>query len=175
MRILPIGFIAFFTWSAFSTHYYVCKIKHLCNERETIQNVTFNRDSVIVSEPVSKSELQSQALVPGSMIVNFEFDQSEFIPDTVTDKYFDKSKAYLDQNIAAKLSITGHTDAVGTDEYNQALGIRRAQSLQNYFERKGIINRKIIAESKGEKDPADDNNTISGRANNRRTVIIINK
>jgi OOP family OmpA-OmpF porin len=47
--------------------------------------------------------------------------------------------------------------------------------LQDYFERKGIVNRKIIAESKGEKEPTDDNNTISGRANNRRTVITINK
>jgi hypothetical protein len=78
MRILIIGFILFFTWSAVSTHYYVCKVKHLCNERETVQNVTVNHDSVIVSETISKPELQTQAPVPGSMIVNFEFDQSEF-------------------------------------------------------------------------------------------------
>jgi outer membrane protein OmpA-like peptidoglycan-associated protein len=47
--------------------------------------------------------------------------------------------------------------------------------MQHYFERKGILSNKIIIESRGEKDPADDNNTSAGRANNRRTVITIKK
>jgi len=73
----------------------------------------------------------------------------------------------------ARISITGHTDAVGTDEYNQALGTRRAESSQTYFIEKGIPRDKIISESRGEKEPADNNNTTEGRANNRRTLTVI--
>jgi OOP family OmpA-OmpF porin len=116
-----------------------------------------------------------QASVPKNMITYFAFDKSDFISNTETDKYFDESNAYLDQNSKAMLSITGYTDAIGTEIYNQALGYRRAQSMQHYFERKGILSNKIIIESRGEKDPADDNNTSAGRANNRRTVITIKK
>lgn len=79
----------------------------------------------------------------------------------------------MDQNLQSRLSITGYTDALGSDEYNLALGYRRAQSLQNYFERKGIPANKIIIDSKGEKQPADDNNTKEGRAKNRRSEITL--
>jgi outer membrane protein OmpA-like peptidoglycan-associated protein len=175
MRILLIGFIAFFTWSAVSTHFYVCKIKKLCNDQEVIQIDAVNNKAVSFNDSLSRTLIREQAANPGIMTVSFAFDKSEFNPDTATDNYFEKSKAYLDQNNSARLSITGFTDAIGSDEYNQALGFRRAKSLQKYFERKGMINGKIIVESKGEKDPADDNNTISGRANNRRTVITINQ
>jgi len=47
--------------------------------------------------------------------------------------------------------------------------------MKNYFERKGMPAAKITIESKGEKEPVDDNSTDKGRANNRRTVITINK
>jgi OOP family OmpA-OmpF porin len=109
------------------------------------------------------------------MITYFAFDKSDFNSNAESDKYIDKSNTYLDQNSQAMLSITGYTDAIGTDIYNQALGYRRAQSMQHYFESKGILANKIIIESKGEKEPADDNNTATGRANNRRTVITIKK
>jgi OOP family OmpA-OmpF porin len=89
--------------------------------------------------------------------------------------YFAESNTYLDQNVQARLSITGHSDAIGSDEYNEALGYRRAQSLQHYFENKGMPSDKIIVESKGEKEPVDDNKTTAGRANNRRTVVTIKK
>ena len=90
------------------------------------------------------------------------------------DKYYTEAVNYLKQNEDARLSIMGHTDATGSIVYNQALGYRRAQSLRNYFESKGIQTNRIIIESKGEKEPADNNNTIDGRTKNRRTEITIN-
>jgi OOP family OmpA-OmpF porin len=47
--------------------------------------------------------------------------------------------------------------------------------MKQYFESKGMPENKIKIESRGEKDPADDNNTTDGRANNRRTIIAITK
>ena len=136
---------------------------------------TVNKKDVIPADSLSKSSVREVLVIPENLIIHFAFDKSEFNSDAKTDKYFDESNAFLNQNSQARLSITGYTDAVGSDDYNQGLGYRRAKSTQNYFESKGIPANKIIIESKGEKDPADDNNTTSGRANNRRTVITIKK
>jgi len=175
MKILLIGFLVFSSWSSLSTYIYVCKIKGLCDEPKTIQIDTVTYKDVIAVDTLRKPIMREQAVIPKDLIIYFAFDKSEFNADAETDNYFDESNAYLEQNLQARLSITGHTDAIGTNEYNQALGYRRAQSMQHYFESKGMPANKIIIESKGEKEPADDNNTNAGRTNNRRTVITIKK
>jgi len=175
MRILIIGFISFFIWSAVSTYYYVCKIKDFCIDHETIQVDTISTKPAFVSDSLTTPEFQKMAEIPGVLTVNFAFDRYDFTPDSSTDNYVDKSKAYIEQNSEVNLSITGYTDAIGSEKYNQALGYRRAQTMKNYFERKGMPAAKITIESKGEKEPVDDNSTDKGRANNRRTVITINK
>jgi outer membrane protein OmpA-like peptidoglycan-associated protein len=175
MKILIIGFLAFFGWSVLSYHLYVCEIKGLCNEPEPVQIEMVNNKDTIAGDALRKPLAAEEAVLPGSLIIHFAFDRSEFNSDAEIDKYFDKSNTYLNQNSQARLSITGHTDAIGSDEYNQVLGYRRAQIVQRYFESKGISANKIIMESKGEKVPSDDNNTATGRTKNRRTVITIKK
>jgi len=173
MKILLLGFLALFGWSAFSTHFYVCKIKGLCGEPLTTQPGKVRENEVSPVDTLSKHVVPEQPQIPEKMIIYFDFDKSEFKSDANTEKYYSESKAYLDKNLQSRLSITGYTDAVGSDEYNLALGYRRAQSLQNYFERMGIPANKIIINSNGEKQPADDNNTNEGRAKNRRSEIIL--
>jgi outer membrane protein OmpA-like peptidoglycan-associated protein len=173
MKILIFGFLILFGWSALSTHIYVCDIRGLCGDLVTKQTDAVSQKDVIAGDTINKPLLQKQAIIPENLVIYFAFDKSEFNADSRTDKYFDESNAYLNQNTQYRLSITGYTDAVGTDEYNQALGFRRAQSMQHYFESKGLSADKITIGSRGKKDPADDNNTPAGRANNRRTVITI--
>jgi outer membrane protein OmpA-like peptidoglycan-associated protein len=175
MKFLIIGFLAFSSWAALSTYIYVCKIKVLCGEPVTIQMDAIKQQNTISADSLNKPLVEEQAVIPNNLIIYFGFDKSEFSPDTETDKYFSEANTYLNQNIQSRLSITGHTDALGSNEYNQTLGYRRAQSIQHYFESKGMPSNKIIIESKGEKEPADDNNTTTGRAKNRRTVITIKK
>jgi outer membrane protein OmpA-like peptidoglycan-associated protein len=175
MKILIIGFLAFAGWSVLSTYVYVCKIKGLCDVPVTMQMGTINSKDIVKVDTIPKPLVKGQVIIPKNLIINFAFDKSEFNSNEETDKYFTESNAYLDQNLQARLSITGHTDATGSDKYNQALGYRRAQRMQQYFESKGILANKIIIESRGEKEPVDDNNTKTGRAKNRRTVITINK
>lgn len=171
MRILIIGLITFFAWSTLSTYIYVCVIKELCDEPVSMQMSEVNTDTK--ANDTIRNQLVKQAVIPKDLIVHFEFDKSDFSSNASSDAYFDESNEYLNQNTQAKLSITGHTDAIGTKEYNQALGYRRAQSLQRYFEKKGLPTNKMIISSKGENEPVDNNNTDAGRANNRRTVITI--
>ena len=175
MKILSIGFLVLCAWIAFSTYIYVCKIKGLCHVAEAIEFKAVTPEDVIADDTLSEPSVQENAVVPKDLAIYFAFDISEFKPDLKTDNFILESKAYLDQNLQARLSFTGHTDAIGSDAYNQALGLRRAQSVQHYFESKGMPAKNNIIESKGEKEPADDNNTTAGRANNRRTEVTIIK
>lgn len=168
MKILIIGFLALSAWITLSTYIYVCKIKGLCQEPMTNEML-----EVSPADTLSEPLVQENAVIPKEVIIHFAFDKSEFNPDSQLENYILESKAFLDQNLQARLSFTGHTCAIGTDEYNQALGLRRAQSVKQYFENKGMPLKNSIIESKGEKEPADDNQTNSGRAKNRRIVITI--
>jgi len=175
MRILVTGFIAFALWSALSTYIYVCKIRGLCYEPTSVQFETVSPTVANTSDSLNKVKPVPRVVMPANLTVNFAFDKSDFASDSKSDSYFNSSDSFLLQNSNSKINITGHTDAIGTDAYNQALGMRRAARVQQYFESKGINSSKISISSKGEKEPVSDNSTETGRSKNRRAVITINK
>lgn len=172
MKTLAIGMLIFLSWSALATYLYVCKIKGFCNERVTGQNDMVQSQAITVADS-SATQQKPVSDSPGTMSVYFEFDKSEFAADAMTDGYIAKSNSYMSQNQNVVLLIVGHTDAIGTDDYNMQLGGRRAQAIKKYFEAKGVSAGKSITESRGEKEPVADNNTAEGRAKNRRTEITI--
>jgi outer membrane protein OmpA-like peptidoglycan-associated protein len=174
MKIITIGFLSFLAWSAFSEYIYVCKIRGFCYEPKPIEMVGSVIEKIVIEDTLTPPLNTGNLSSPGTYLVYFEFDKSEFKSNPETDNYFDKTRIFLNQNSKARLSITGHTDATGTDNYNENLGFRRAQRMQDFFENKGLPANRLIIESKGENEPADNNNTVSGRANNRRAVITIN-
>ena len=76
----------------------------------------------------------------------------------------------------AKLTITGHTDSVGADAYNQKLSERRAQAVADYLVSNGIPASSIVSVGgAGESQPVADNSTKDGRAMNRRVEIQIDR
>ncbi len=102
------------------------------------------------------------------------------------DAYFDfdksvlkaEGKAKLD-DLASKLGLvnvetliaTGHTDSVGSDAYNDALSLRRANAVKAYLVSKGVESERVLVEGKGERQPVATNATKEGRAQNRRVVV----
>jgi len=70
-----------------------------------------------------------------------------------------------------KVDISGHTDWIGTDAYNQALSERRATAVKDYLVRKGIDAGRIRTYAYGESQPVAPNTTAEGRALNRRAEI----
>jgi outer membrane protein OmpA-like peptidoglycan-associated protein len=173
MKTLIIGFLVLASWSTLSTYIYVCKIKGLCYERENTPITTLTVKDAFTSDTLPNSLAKKPVEVPENFIIHFDFDKYDLSETAIPDKYFVESSAFLGQNSQARLIITGHADATGSDGYNQALGIRRAESVLHYFTSKGISDNRILSESRGEKEPVDDNTTKEGRANNRRTVITI--
>lgn len=100
----------------------------------------------------------------------FDFDKSDLKPDMI---------AALDQLIVkikgntgiVDLTVVGHTDYIGTEEYNVALSLRRAQSVVDYLKANGLGHLEFKQHGKGEAEPVADNATEEGRALNRRVEI----
>jgi OOP family OmpA-OmpF porin len=101
--------------------------------------------------------------------VLFDFDKSVVKPDGKA-KLDDLAAKVRGINLEVVIAI-GHTDSVGTDEYNQKLSVRRAESVKAYLVSKGIEANRVYTEGKGEKQPVADNRTAEGRAKNRRVEI----
>lgn len=80
---------------------------------------------------------------------------------------------FLNQNPARNVEIEGHTDSVGSEDYNQDLSQRRADAVRSYLTQQGIASQRISASGKGELQPVAGNDSDGGRQQNRRVEIII--
>jgi outer membrane protein OmpA-like peptidoglycan-associated protein len=76
---------------------------------------------------------------------------------------------YADTNIL----LAGHTDATGSDEHNYELSRRRAQSVADYLVTQNVNSVRMATEGYGKSQPIADNDTIEGRAQNRRVEVAI--
>ncbi len=100
---------------------------------------------------------------------NFDFNSAKLRP--AADKKLSEVAEFAGQYKDAKLNVTGYTDSIGTDAYNQKLSERRAASVKAELVKKGVAADRIAAEGKGEANPVADNKTKAGRALNRRVEI----
>src|SRR5579863_2423146 len=71
------------------------------------------------------------------------------------------------------VAIEGHTDSVGSDQYNQSLSERRAQAVRDYFVQQGIQSNTVEAHGFGKNEPIASNDTPEGRQQNRRVELIL--
>lgn len=84
-----------------------------------------------------------------------------------------KLVAFLDKYPDRSVAIQGYTDSVGSEEYNQGLSERRAESVKSYLAGQGIGSTRLVASGKGRSDPVADNDSAAGRQQNRRVEVII--
>lgn len=84
-----------------------------------------------------------------------------------------KLVAFLGKYPDRTVVIEGHTDSVGSDETNQALSQRRADSVKAYLAAQGVASVRVQTAGKGESLPVADNGNAAGRQQNRRVEIVI--
>ena len=98
----------------------------------------------------------------------FAFDSAVLTPgmESALDELAARIKASEGHEV---LTVTGHTDSVGPEDYNMGLSVRRAQSAADYLEAQGIDS--ITVKGMGESSPVADNGTREGRAQNRRIEV----
>jgi OOP family OmpA-OmpF porin len=101
--------------------------------------------------------------------VLFDFDEYVIKPDFTAE--IDAAADLLLANPDVTVRIDGHTDSVGTEEYNQGLSERRAEAVASYLEERGVSRDRMTVAGFGETQPVADNSTAEGRALNRRVEI----
>jgi outer membrane protein OmpA-like peptidoglycan-associated protein len=126
---------------------------------------------ILVAKDVAKPKYEAPVLAVFEESLFFDFDKSELKP---TGK--DKLKAYREQakgllSSASKIKITGHTDSIGTAEYNMGLSQRRAEAVAEYLKSLGVDPAKMEVKGEGKSRPMFDNRTKEGRAKNRRVEV----
>jgi outer membrane protein OmpA-like peptidoglycan-associated protein len=72
-----------------------------------------------------------------------------------------------------KIRVEGHTDAIGSDEYNQKLSEERAGAVRDYLVQQGVPNPTVTAIGLGKADPVATNDTAAGRQQNRRVELVV--
>lgn len=103
--------------------------------------------------------------------VLFDFDQ-DILTDTALTQ-LDEVYTLLRRNKSMYLEIDGHTDAVGNDQYNEGLSRRRAERVISYLADKGIERSRLTLKFYGSTKPKADNESVEGRAKNRRVEFEI--
>ena len=79
----------------------------------------------------------------------------------------------LNQYQNSRVEVVGHTDSTGAAAYNQDLSQRRAQSVAGILTAAGVNGNRIVATGRGASQPIASNDTVQGRAQNRRVEILI--
>ncbi|KWB12322.1 hypothetical protein WL32_38440 [Burkholderia cepacia] len=102
---------------------------------------------------------------------NFDTDRADLKPI---------ARTRLDQLIAASrgttirtVTVSGYTDSVGSDDYNIGLSERRASAVGTYLQEHGLKAERFVSRGYGKADPVDSNDTVAGRAHNRRVEVRI--
>ena len=104
--------------------------------------------------------------------VLFDFDKSAIKPEAA--QILDRLVAFVNENPSSKVSLSGHTDSIGTEAYNLKLSDRRWMSVRDYVVKEGVDSSRVSGQGFGESKPIASNATAEGQAKNRRVEIKVN-
>lgn len=129
----------------------------------------------IEAQKLRAEEAKRDAMANAKMFVNedvyFDFDSSTI--SAPAQDVLRRKAQYLEANAGANIAIEGHCDDRGTNEYNLALGERRAESAKMFLMDLGIAASRLNTISYGEEHPVDSAQTEEGWAKNRRAHVIL--
>ena len=129
----------------------------------------------VAEEPQPEPEEEAVVYKAPSVVMQediyFDFDKSTLTP-AAQDNLLRKAE-WLRENPDATVTIEGHCDERGTNEYNLALGDRRAESVRVFLLDLGIDNSRLNTISYGEERPTSPDHTESAWAKNRRAHFLI--
>ena len=143
----------------------------LVGQRTTLAAATTTLDERLSKLNATTTGTEITIRLPGSVL--FDFDSDRIRPDaerTLTE-VAEVMKAYS----ARPMRVEGHTDSIASDEYNQKLSERRAQSVQKWLAANGGVKGTVTPRGLGESKPVAGNDTAAGRQLNRRVEIVIEK
>ena len=124
---------------------------------------------------------EAGVLAQGKFLYTVVFTDDEITFDTNKSTLSDDTQSWLSKlagdlkadNKNVYLEIQGHTDSTGSAQYNQQLGLQRAESVRRHLHTQGVALDRMATISYGEDTPAEPNSTTDGRALNRRVEIVV--
>ena len=121
----------------------------------------------------NKEEIVLDRIYPLTVSIYFAFD-SHSLSNESKEKLTEIFQKYTSgQDV--RVELIGHTDAVGTPQYNDQLSIKRAQAAENFLLSAGLAEERVRTEGRGEMEPIAPNETPEGRRQNRRVKIVVVK
>ena len=140
-----------------------------------LAQINFRRSDVVTLPPPPppvELEASYEEKIVITQTIHFEFNKAAIRP--VSYPILNDVIAVLQRNpLIKKVRIEGHTDSVGSDTYNQKLSQKRADSVRNYLIEHDISPSRLEAIGYGESRPIADNESVEGRARNRRTDFTV--
>lgn len=129
------------------------------------------RQDSIARANAAASEAMNSMRSALTAVVHFNFDRSDILPEAQAT--LDAKLPVLQANPNVRIRIEGHADERGSDEYNMALGMRRATAAKRYLTDKGIDAGRIDVASFGEERPVCQQSEESCWSQNRRDEFVI--
>lgn len=143
-------------------------LEDVVTEQKPLEDIiVFNEQGVVIRKENGNLILS----MPEDIL--FDFD-SYSVKNSVKNSLDGLAKALV-ENGDIKLKIDGHTDFIGTEQYNFNLSLKRANSIKKYLVTKGVQANNISVEGYGKQNPVASNKTEQGRAKNRRVEFIISR
>jgi peptidoglycan-associated lipoprotein len=112
------------------------------------------------------------SLVLSDDAVKFPLNGHEVSKDA-EEKLKDFAERLKSENKNVYLEVQGHTDSTGAKLYNYRLGEERAEAVRRYLNKQGIALNRMSTISYGQEEPVESNKTKTGRAKNRRVVVVV--
>jgi outer membrane protein OmpA-like peptidoglycan-associated protein len=125
--------------------------------------------SEFVAQLQTRETSQGIVLTMGGVL--FATDRDTLLPGAR--RLVGRVAQYLNEFPDRPIEVAGHTDSVGSDEYNQGLSERRAESVAELLRDEGVAAERIRARGYGESQPVAPNTNLAGRQQNRRVEIVL--
>ena len=119
----------------------------------------------LLNPPAPEYEEAEEACAEGYAVFPFASSQLQ-------DSQLEAVLGQISEN-DGRVVVVGHADNAGTDAYNCRLGLRRAQAVATWFVAHGVAREHIVLGSRGKREPVADNQSETGRAQNRRAAVWI--
>jgi len=133
------------------------------------ENFSFNNIHSEFKPLIKDISLKKIKIGESVVLKNIFFDTDKFALKNESKVELNKLIELLNSNKRLKIEISGHTDNIGSEQYNLALSENRAKAVYEYLCNNGIDKNRLSYKGYGYSKPMDDNKTEEGRANNRRT------
>lgn len=140
-------------------------------QARAILGVSYPTPKIVKIKEVVNVQVEEKIVI--SQKIHFAFNSSEIRP--VSFPILDDVAELMRRHAGIRqVRVEGHTDGIGGDAYNQRLSEQRSRAVVAYLIKKGIEGSRLVPVGYGKSRPIADNNTVEGRAKNRRTEFTVN-